>query len=107
MQHTNRRKEIIDRIQQRCEVVDTGLSQPCHLWTGPTSGNGRGGGYGRMSLNGHTVATHLVVFTHYYGYIPGNRQVDHICNNRLCCNPAHLELVSHKENQKRRAQRRK
>lgn len=79
----------------------------CQIWQGPTSGTGRGGGYPRMSLNGRTVAVHLVVYTHYCGYIPGNKQVDHLCNNRLCCNWQHLELVSHLKNQKRRAQRAK
>ena len=29
-----------------------------------------------MSLDGQTVAVHLVVFTHYYGYIPGKKQID-------------------------------
>lgn len=97
-----RRQSIIERILLRTETKDTGYETPCELWTGPDSGSGRGGGYGRMSLNGQTVAVHLVVYTHYYGYIPGNRQVDHLCNQRLCCNPAHLELVTHKTNQKRR-----
>lgn len=108
----NRRHSIYDRIKQKIQVIHTGFElqnkpSPCHLWTGPTSGSGRGGGYGRMSLNSHTVATHLVVFVHFHGYIPGNRQVDHLCNQRLCCNPEHLELVSHVENQKRRAKRTK
>ena len=107
-----RRTTIISKIEARCDIVDTGFvigmkSSPCHLWQGPTSGNGRGGGYGRMSLDGHTVAVHLVVFTHYFGYIPGNKQVDHLCNQRLCCNPQHLELVTHLTNQKRRAARTK
>lgn len=107
-----RRSEIIERIEARCEIHDRGFQidrrpSPCHLWTGPTSGTGKGGGYGRMSLNGQTVAVHLVVFTHYYGYIPGKKQVDHLCNQRLCCNPAHLELVTHLTNQRRRAQRAK
>lgn len=74
---------------------------------GPTSGTGKGGGYGRMSLFGQIVAVHLVAYTHYFGYIPGKKQIDHLCNNRLCCNPAHLEMVTHLENQRRRDARRK
>ena len=109
---STRRLEILQRIYERVEVEDLGFvlddqPSPCHIWTGPTSGTGRGGGYGRMSLNGQTVAVHLVVYTHYYGYIPGKKQVDHKCNQRLCCNPAHLQMVSHLKNQRLRAKRAK
>lgn len=108
----DRRNGIIKRIHERVLVVDNGFMidgqpSPCHIWQGPTSGEGRGGGYGRMSLNGQTVAVHLVVYSHFYGYIPGKKQVDHLCNQRLCCNPVHLEMVTHKTNQKRRAARSK
>ena len=108
----DRRDGIISRIYTRVEVQDLGFSldgqpSPCHIWTGPDSGDGRGGGYGRMSLNSQTVAVHLVVYTHYFGYIPGKKQVDHKCNQRACCNPAHLELVSHIKNQRLRAKRAK
>lgn len=108
----SRRDEIIRRIYERVEVQDLGFvldnkPSPCHIWTGPDSGDGRGGGYGRMSLNSQTVAVHLVVYTHYFGYIPGKKQVDHKCNNRLCCNPSHLELMSHLRNQRLRAKRAK
>jgi hypothetical protein len=113
-----RRDDILRRILQRVRLVDNqALGTPCWVWQGPTSGNGykaheapkkgRGHGYGRMSLNGQTVAVHLVTWTHYNGYIPGNKQLDHLCDNRLCCNPSHIELVSHRNNQKRRAQRAK
>ena len=110
--NASRRNDIIERLQSRCLIVDTGFvldgqPSPCHLWQGPTSGTGRGGNYGRMSLNGQTVATHIVTYTHYFGYVPGKKQIDHLCNNRLCCNPAHLELVSHLTNQRRRAKRAK
>ena len=103
---------IIEKIESRCDIVDTGhqinsKASPCHLWAGPTSGSGRGGGYGRMSLDGHTVAVHLVAYTHYFGYIPGNKQIDHLCNQRLCCNPQHLEMVTHLRNQRRRVARTK
>ncbi|MFV0357781.1 MAG: HNH endonuclease signature motif containing protein [Bacteroides thetaiotaomicron] len=84
---------------------ESGNPSPCHIWQGPDSGEGKGGGYGRMSLNGQTVAVHLVVYTHWFGYIPGKKQIDHLCNNRKCCNPYHLEMVTHKTNQKRRAAR--
>lgn len=103
----SRREKTIEKIQQRLTTKDCGYLTPCHVWTGPTSGSGRGGGYGRMSLNSQTVAVHLVVYTHFFGYIPGKKQIDHKCNNRLCCNPDHLEMVSHKENQKRRVMRKK
>jgi hypothetical protein len=106
----DRRASILDRIMERVLVEDHGFRldgkpSPCHVWQGPTSGEGKGGGYGRMSLNGQTVAVHLVVYTHYFGYIPGKKQIDHLCNVRLCCNQAHLELVSHIKNQRRRAAR--
>ena len=106
----NRRQSILQKIEKRCNVEDRGFildgkPSPCHIWTGPTSGNGRGGGYGRMSLDGQTVAVHIVVATHYFGYIPGNKQVDHLCGQRPCANPAHVEIVTHKVNQKRRDER--
>ncbi|MGV1791029.1 HNH endonuclease signature motif containing protein [Rhizobium sp. A37_96] len=75
----------------------------CWTWTGPDSGSkGRGKDYPRMSLSGQTVAVHIVMFTNEHGYVPGRKQVDHKCRNRRCVNPAHLELVTHKENQRRR-----
>lgn len=98
-EHGGRRDAVFQKIARRIEVDP---ETKCWIWTGPTSGNGRGGGYPRMCLNGQTVAVHRVVFTHFCGYIPGSKQLDHTCRNRLCVNPAHLELVTHKENQKRR-----
>ena len=91
---------IYTKIRSRCVEDANG----CWIWQGPTSGDGRGGGYGRMSLNGQTVAVHRVMFTHVHGFVPGKKQIDHTCRNRLCCNPDHLEMVTHKQNQKRRDQ---
>jgi len=100
----DRRHRVIGRVMARVAVdKETG----CWNWTGPDSGNGRGGGYGRMSLDGQTVAVHLVMFTHFYGYLPSKKQVDHKCNNRRCCNPEHLQLVTPKKNQMLKIKRRK
>lgn len=96
-----RRKAIIERIMARV-VVDpiTG----CWLWDGPTSGNGRGGDYPRMSLDGQTVAVHRIMFVCVHGYVPGKKQIDHVCRVRRCINPypEHTEMVTHKQNMKRR-----
>lgn len=106
----SRRSEILDRIYKQVRVTDTGYEidgnpSPCHLWQGALSGSGRGSGYGRISINGVTSAVHRVSYTHYNGYIPLKRQVDHLCNIRNCVNPEHLELVTHIQNQKRRVRR--
>lgn len=97
-----RRLEIHERIMERVFIDPvTG----CWIWQGPTSGSkGRGKNYPRMSLGSQTVAVHLVMWTNEHGYIPGKKQLDHKCRNRLCVNPdpEHTELVTHKENQKRR-----
>tara|TARA_R110000744_G_scaffold110296_1_gene208126 strand:+ start:442 stop:618 length:177 start_codon:yes stop_codon:yes gene_type:complete len=58
-----------------------------------------------MSLNGQTVAVHRVVYTHFFGYIPSKKQVDHTCENRRCLNPDHLEMVTNRQNQKRKRTR--
>lgn len=99
---SNRRDRIRAKILSRVEIdAATG----CWLWTGPTSGQtGRGKGYPRMSLDGQTVAVHLAMWTNEHGFIPGKKQIDHKCRNRLCVNPdpKHTELVTHKENMRRR-----
>lgn len=98
----DRRRLIAERIFACVEVTDAGHNTPCWLWRLADSGRGRGGGYPRIKLNGRTCAAHIVSFTNAQGYVPGNKQIDHRCRNRLCVNPDHLEMVSHGENQKRR-----
>lgn len=101
-----RRDRIREKVMMR---VDIDPVSGCWIWTGPTSGDkGRGKNYPRMSLGGQTVAVHIVMYTNEHGYVPSRKQIDHKCRNRLCVNPHpdHLELVTHKENQRRRDQAR-
>lgn len=104
-----RREEIEAKIMARVRLSSELFEgTPCHIWTGPTSGDsGRGRNYPRMCLDGQTVAVHRVRWTNCHGYIPGKKQIDHRCPNRLCVNEQHLELVTHKENQRRRDRRRR
>lgn len=100
---TTTREQIAAKIMKNVRVdPDTG----CWIWQGPTSGDsGRGCNYPRMKLRGQTVAVHRVMYTNEFGYVPGKKQIDHKCRNRLCVrpHPDHLEMVTHKENQRRRA----
>ena len=63
------------------------------------------GGYGRFTAHkGYSPAlTHRYAYEMLVGPIPVGMQLDHLCRNRSCCNPAHLEPVSHAENQRRGA----
>lgn len=94
-----RRYELFVRILKNVLVSP---ANGCWVWQGGDSGSGRGGGYGRVSVDGQMMAVHRVIYMLIFGPIHANRQVDHACVNRLCCNPDHLEGVTHKQNQRRR-----
>lgn len=65
----------------------------CWPWTGPTVR-----GYGR--LHGRR-ATHRVAYELLVGPIAEGLTLDHLCRNKLCANPAHLEPVTLAENIRR------
>ena len=42
---------------------------------------------------------HRKVYEHFFGVIPKGAQINHLCNNKFCCNIAHLQLGNASENQ--------
>lgn len=62
-------------------------------------------GYGRTKIKGRQFYCHRLMAAAIYGPIPDDMQVDHLCHNRACCNPLHLEVVDYSTNQKRRRDR--
>jgi len=55
-------------------------------------------GYGKMWFENRTDYAHRVSYILYKTSIDTGLQVDHLCRNRRCINPKHLELVTPKEN---------
>jgi hypothetical protein len=61
------------------------------------------GGYGRVGIAGGKSyrVTHRVTYEHFIATIPDGLELDHLCRVRACCNPWHLEPVTHAENCRR------
>lgn len=100
---SERRTGILIRIIDRVVVEWRGYKTPCWIWTGPNSGSPdrRGGDYPRFSIDDQTVAVHRVLWMHFHGFLPSKRQLDHLCEVRMCINPDHFAKVTQKAHAKR------
>lgn len=55
-------------------------------------------GYGGFPYEGKTWRTHRLVYTLLRGPVAKELDIDHLCRNRICCNPEHLEPCTRKTN---------
>jgi hypothetical protein len=76
---------------------DRGHGTPCHIWTSSLTPDG----YGRIQIGGRTIRAHRATYTERHGAIPDGLQIDHLCRQKACVNPDHLEAVTSKENTRR------
>lgn len=92
---------IAERLMAYVERTDAG----CWRWTGRLSS----AGYGETSGERHgvKVLAHRVSYETFVGPIPDGLHIDHLCRNRACINPEHLEPVTLQENLRRGREARK
>ena len=67
------------------------------MWTGAKNTKG----YGNVGIEGKVRSVHRVAYEEIMGPIPAGLELDHLCRNRACYNPEHLEPVTHTENMRR------
>lgn len=78
------------------EKVDRRGPEECWPWLGSISTEGYGRLYVERHMQAHRVAYELLIET-----IPDGLAIDHLCRNRSCVNPAHMEPVTWRENIRR------
>jgi len=66
----------------------------CWLWIGSLNQ----AGYGQLQVNGRKELAHRFSVNEFQGKQIGSNTVDHLCKNKICVNPNHLEVVTFQEN---------
>ena len=71
-----------------------GSDSECWIWTGALAHHG----YGQVMYESKQQKAHRVLYQILVGPIPDGLTLDHLCRQRACVNPAHLEPVTMREN---------
>lgn len=67
----------------------------CYVWTGALSPFGYGVAY---SIHFPTRQAHRLMYLAAVGHVERSQHIDHLCRNRACVNPEHLDPVAPRTN---------
>lgn len=82
-------------VMDRFDTKVVPLTDGCWMWTASLTVHG---GYGQFNDGSTMVRAHRWSYEQHVGPIPDGLDLDHLCRNRWCVNPDHLEPVSRGEN---------
>lgn len=92
----NRRLDVsvTDKLKSRVlSRIASGDASECWPWTACLRN-----GYGALKVDGRVHSAHRLAFICLVGEVPDGMIVAHKCDNKICCNPSHLEAVSPGQN---------
>ena len=107
--------DTVRRLKGLRELIESPVYMPARFWAKFSESEGgcwewQGSksnlGYGRYGTTAQwgTPLVHRQSYVALVGAIPENLELDHLCRNRACGNPEHLEPVTHRVNLQRGAQ---
>lgn len=85
--------DLLARLREQFETQYEVIDNDCWQWLGRTSD-----GYGHFNVLGGFMLAHRFSYEFLVGSIPEGLVLDHLCRNRACVNPAHLEPVTYQTN---------